>query len=576
MLIQEPKDFNDLIKKLRDATFIVFDTETTGLYPYSFDQVIGMSFLIPKSPNSKTGDSYYIPFRHKDGKNIPIELLYWLSPIFSDPTKMLIGFNVKFDVNFIESENIQVNNVLLDTLSAAHLTNENELSFRLKSLSTKYLGDKSAISEQELMKKLKDRGLKKDGMQYLIPEEVFQYAEDDVILTWKLLQFYVPHLKNQKLHDLFLENSIYLKSAQEMEKNGLKVDPVKIHKYLEEAQKTVDKLYQKMKSIIGKDFNPSSVPQLREILKQKETDKAALKKSNSPVAKLLLEYRQWLKAINTYYKPFLEMRDANNRIHPNLSLVGTITGRFSCNTPNLQALPKGSNIYKVRDTVIASKGYTLASFDYNQAELRLLAHYSKDPFLVDVFTNNKDLHGETAKLLGIDRNRAKRINFGIVYGIGATSLSENLECSVEQAQQYLTEYHSKIVSVVKFYRYIDNLAKKQGFIRLWTGRRRHYRKGENETHKAMSNIIQGGVAEVMRTAICKVFKATRGSRVKLLLQVHDEILLEIPTHQLDEWVTKIKSLMEDFEFSVPIKVEVKVGETWGGTNEWRQTKLFVD
>lgn len=577
MLITERDKFEQVLSELKQSTYVVCDTETTGLDSFNQNQIIGISFFIPEGAEADEGASYYIPFRHEvnlpqlEGRriNAPISWLYELAPIFADPRKILIGFNLKFDVNFIEAEGLMVNNMLLDVLIAAHLVNENEMSFKLKSLATKYLGSDSAIAETELVAKLKKMKLKKDSMRCLAPEEVCEYAEQDVILTWRLLRFYTTYLVKQKLHKLWLESSTYLKAAQIMERNGLRIDPLAVEKYLTKAEAEANKLYAQMKTKVGYDFNPGSVPQVRRILGVRDTSRSALLKSKHPIAKLLVEHRMWLKVINTYYKAFLEKRDLNDRLHPNLSLVGSVTGRFACNSPNLQALPTGSKIYKVRDTVIASSGYVLVSFDYSQAELRLLAHYSKDPFLLDVFNNNKDLHTETAKLLGVDRYKAKRINFGIIYGIGAVSLAENLNCSVPEAEKYLTEYHSKILEVVKFYRSIDKLARTQGFIRLWTGRRRHYRKGIDETHKAMSNAIQGGVAEIMRKAISRIHLAIQGTKVRMLLQIHDEILFEIPTEEREQRINQIREIMEDFNFLVPLKVDVKYGPTWGDMKEDR-------
>jgi DNA polymerase-1 len=560
MLVTTDNQAEKVLGKLhRGPKATVYDLETTGLDAFQGDRLIGVAVLIP---NEKE-ESFYLPFRHRSGKNLPIEYLYRLAPLLADPKRELVGFNVKFDVHFTEAERMSVHNRLVDVMLAAHLANENEMSFALKRLGAKYVDKDAGQYDKDLLQALKDKKLKKGDMQYLTPGQVAPYAEKDVQLTWQLARVYNDSLDKQGILGLWPEINDYVEAITAMERRGVLIDPIGCRKNLKLAHKKVEELHKQMVGIVGHEFNPNSVPQLRKILGQKETDKHALAKSDHPIAKLLVQSRTWVKAAGTFYRGFLDCKGYDYRIHPNLVVHGTISGRLSCRKPNLQALPKRSGgAYRVRDLIIAPPGYVLMSWDWSQAELRLMAHYTKDPFLVDAFRDGKDIHGETATRLGVPRDKAKRTNFSVVYGIGAPGLSGELGISVEEAREYLGRYHRLIPGVRKLYGTAQHIANRDRRIPMWTGRLRHYRE-EDATYKALSNLIQGGVAEMMRVAITKLHKLTEGTRAYQVLQIHDEILLEIPEEEADHWGREIKRVMEDFNFDVPIVAEGKVGNSWG-------------
>ena len=559
MLINTDQELVQLVKQMIESPVIVLDTETTGLNPYLGDRLIGISILIPS-----TEATYYLPFRHNIGPNLPIHCLKKLAPCFADPSKVMIGFNIKFDVHILEADGLPVFNRTVDVMLGSHLNNENELSFALKRLGTKYIDSEAGAQERQLLSDLNNN---KSAMLNLSPDMVAPYAEQDVILTWKLAQFMNINLTKQNLSKLWSEVNEYCAAVTHMEHTGVLIDKYRCVHNAEHAQTQIDKLYQDMVKIVGHDFNPNSVPQLREILNSKLTDKNALTKCTSPVAPILLNYRGWFKAMSTYYNGFLDTMDCNQRIHPNLNMHGTVSGRLSCTSPNLQALPKGKDQYRVRELVIAPPKHVLFSFDWSQVELRLLAHYTKEPFLQDVFKNNKDIHQETAKKLNMPRDLAKRINFGIVYGMGAEHLSESAGLDIDAAKKYLDEYHSMLPGVRKLYQSAEQIAIRNRYIPMWTGRLRHYRP-EDETHKAMSNLIQGGVAEMMRMAITRLDKMLMGSQVRMNLQVHDEILFEVPEKEAVQWADPIKKVMENFKFSVPIIAAGAYGPDWSNMQDF--------
>ena len=566
MLISNHKEYTKLLKKLYgNVPVIAYDLETTGLEPFKQDRLIGVAILIPDLTGEKAGDSYYVPFRHQTGANLPIEDLYRLAPYLADPTKVIIGHNIKFDVHFTEADHISVHNHLIDTMLGAHLANENEFSFALKRLGAKYVDESASKAEKDLAQTLKDRKLKKGDMDKLPPEVVAPYAEQDVHLTWALSKLYSKSLTGQGINELWPEVNQYLEAVVAMERRGALVDTAGCTRNLAVAEKHQEELREKMNGLAGREFNPNSVPQLRKILGQHETDKHALAECNHPVVPLLLEHRAWAKAADTFYQGFLDRLDSNQRLHPSLSLMGTISSRLSCKDPNLQALPKKSGkIYKVRDLIMAPPGYVLMSWDLSQIELRVLAHYTKDAFLVDAFREGKDIHGETAAGLGISRTKAKRTNFSIVYGIGAQSLASELSVPVPESRRILDRYYGLMPGVRKLYRQAQRIADRDRKIPMWTGRLRHYRQ-EDATHKAMSNLIQGGVAEIMRVIITRLHDLMKGSGAYQILQVHDEVLFEIPEDEAIDWAMEIKRTMEDFKFDVPIVTEGAIGYSWGSS-----------
>jgi DNA polymerase-1 len=576
VLIDNDEKYLAMLDRLRTGPpLMVYDLETSGLDPFRGDRLIGVAILIPDMSGETPGETFYIPFRHLAGTNLPIDRLYWLAPFLADPQRSLVGFNLKFDVHSTEIERIPVFNRHMDVMLAAHLANENELSFALKHLGTKYLESSAADAESELMQKIKKRVKELGGstasaklkgeMRVLPPEHVAPYAEQDVYLTWQLARFYQEVLTKQGLLHLWPEVNAYSETITAMERRGVLIDPERCKRNLEYAKQRQEELYSQMRQIVGKDFNPNSVPQLREILKQKKTDRDTLIKLaqlKNPIAPLLLEYRAWVKVAGTYYEEFLKLMDDSYRIHPNLNLIGTISSRLSCSRPNLQALPRGTDVYRVRDLVIAPPGYVLVSFDWNQAELRLLAHYTKDEFLLDAYRHQKDIHQETADRIGITRTQAKRTNFSIVYGVGKIGLAEELGISVPEAAQLLERYHAMLPGIRKLYSTSEQIATRNRQIPMWTGRLRHYRE-EDPTHRAMSHLIQGGVAEMARIALTKLHRRLEGTRAYQILQVHDEILFEIPIGQEIETVKAIKAIMEDYPFDVPIVAEGKIGYSWG-------------
>ncbi len=262
-------------------------------------------------------------------------------------------------------------------------------------------------------------------------------------------------------------------------------------------------------------------------------------------------------------------------LHPNIKLHGTVAGRPSAANPNLQAVPKKNTVYRVKDVFIARPGYKLVSIDYSQAEVRLCAHLANDPALIDNMLQGGDMHQRTADRIKAPRDAAKRITFASIYGIGVPGLSQRLGIPKSQARKYLEAFHGIFTQIRPHSRELELLANRQGYIRLWTGRVRRYNEefyykiGERraEPHKALSNEIQGGVAEMMRYAITNL-DAEGLEGVHMLLQVHDQILFEVREDLVEQQVPEIERIMCNFNLKVPMKVDIGVGDRWGQLTDW--------
>ena len=289
-------------------------------------------------------------------------------------------------------------------------------------------------------------------------------------------------------------------------------------------------------------------------------------------AKLVQIARGWKSVDSRYYTPYLNLMDEQHVLHCSLNLIGTYTGRLSCSNPNLQAVAKHTEIFKVKDVFTARPGYTMIQADYKQAEMRLVTHYTKDPIMKELIESDADLHQATADRLNIPRNAAKRINFSVIYGIGAKTLAQNLRIDQPIAKDYLEKYHALYPGFRKLMYQCEDFAKEYGYIEMWTGRIRHFNTPACDPHKAMSNLIQGGVAEIVRVAISRLYPAIKDLGGNMLLQVHDSVIFEVPDSQLDIALPTIKYIMEDFDFDPPVGVDIEFGKSWGLFEKWKPTE----
>lgn len=586
-LVEDGNTFEEVIRRINDASAVVDDVETTGVNPWEGDCVAGVALIIPPHKTA-----FYLPFRHGQGFNLPEEWLQGpLVKALSRPDLVHIGHNYKFDTTMQWLEGMEYPGIVEDTMLGAHLMNENEPSFKLERLAGRYTdkNGRAFLGQRWLNLVLTDHGLTKGDMWLLTPEQVAPYACYDVYLTHRLHRFYTKHLTRWKLEDMWRDIGFYGTLLSKLEWRGMQLDLERVEYLRDLSDRNAKAAERAIREVAGYPLNMESSKQLQAFLERPSTaidvlnaiiESPAESPETRQRAQWIKEYRAWAKMRGSYYDAFLEYMDSAAVLHPNLFLCGTISGRLSCKQPNMQAIPRTvdpnedelqSAVRRVKECFIARPGYVLVQADYSQAEIRLATHYTKDPTMIRLLTEEgADLHGETAAEMGIPRFAAKRLNFSAIYGIGAATLAVNLGISEEDAANYLQKYHAKRPGFRALYRRAELSAKTRGYIRMWTGRARHYNVPEAEHHKASSNLIQGGVGEVIRIAMSRLDREFSGSDVHQLLQVHDSTMLELPAESAGELLPEIKRVMEDFEFAVPMTVDIKVGQRWNELETWEE------
>lgn len=589
MLINTPELLEEIKPKLLACTDPCVDTETTGLCIFGNaarkqDKVIGIAIDIGS-------DAYYFPFRHVQGTNLPMECMEFFQNYLSNPNRTYGGFNYGFDVHMMATDGIEIAPNFEDAMLAVHLLNENEESFKLKEICDRYgIGDGSlqeSILEDKVFEECQRLEIQcsrspraenntKSMMYVLDPADVEPYACDDVRLTRQLLDLVRPALYHYDLYDIWKQVNYYSFIVVKMEHRGMMINPDTIRRYREEAEEHAENAKARLNEKAGFELNPNSSKKVCEFLGIKSSAAERLQElidaggEGAEKAQLVQEARGWLSVDSRYYTPYMESMDPDNVLHCSLNLIGTYTGRLSCSKPNLQAVAKQTEVFKVKDVFEAREGYTMIQADYKQAEMRLVTHYTKDATMRDLIESGADLHSATAELLNIPRNAAKRLNFSVIYGIGYRKLAENLRVEQEVARDYLEKYHKLYPGFRQLMYQCEDFAKKYGYIKMWTGRMRHFNVPQADPHKAMSNLIQGGVAEIVRVAISRLYPAMVDIGGHMLLQVHDSVMFEVPDDKLELALPTIKRIMEDFDFVPAVGVDIEYGKSWGTFEKWVQ------
>lgn len=462
----------------------------------------------------------------------------------------------------------ELNNIF-DTELAVYLLNSNRKNYELSTLFPLYLGKSIDLENKYLiLKNLIDLGK-------VLKEEILK----------------------QKLKKLLFEIELPLSYVlNEMEIYGVKVDKKKLITIRDDLKKKIESLTKEISEYAGFQINPQSPKQVSFLLYDKlglnklkkiktgySTDQDTLLEliDLHPVVSKIMEFRELNKLLTTYFNVLPELVDKNDRLHTKFIQTGASTGRIISKEPNLQNIPIRTDLgKKVRDSFIADEGYTLASFDYSQIELRVLAHFSKDPYLIDSFEKGVDIHKETAaKLFSVStedvteeqRRKAKTINYAILYGMSSHGLSSELKISEEEASLYIDIYFNKFKGVKKF---IDNIvehARINGYVETILGRRRYIPELESKNKNiqkfgeriTINSPIQGSGADIIKVSMINVFRKLRGKKSRIVLQIHDELLLEVSDDEKNEIIETVKKEMENsIKLDVPIKVDFGVGKTW--------------
>ena len=587
MLIDTVEKLEQIKPSLLACTNPTVDTETTGLSIFGNaerkqDKIIGYAI-------HDGVEAYYLPFRHLQGQNLPMECLDFLRLYLSDSHRTYCGWNYNYDLHMMAFDGIPIAQNIEDAMLALHLVNENEPDFKLKETADRYhIGSGSlqeSILEDKVFEECQRLGLEcsrspraanntKSMMYVLSPADVEPYACDDVRLTRNLRDLLVVALKQYGLYEIWKQINYYSYIICQMEHRGMHVDKDIINRYQIEAVDHLKDAQERLNKAAGFELNPNSSKKVCEFLGVQSSAAEVLVNvidaggQAAENAKLVQEARGWKSVDSRYYTPYLNAMDENGDLHCNLNLIGTYTGRLSCSNPNLQAVAKHTDIFKVKDVFTARNGYLMIQADYKQAEMRLVTHYTKDQLMKELIENDADLHSETANRLGIPRQAAKRLNFSVIYGVGAKTLAENLRVDFPIAKDYLEKYHGLYPGFRKLMYQCEDFAKMNGYIEMWTGRLRHFNVKEADPHKAMSNLIQGGVAEIVRVAISRLYPAITDIGGQMLLQVHDSVIFEVPEEQINVALPTIKFIMEDFDFDPKPGIDAEYGYSWGLFKHW--------
>ena len=596
--LEELQNYINLIEE--NEKIVAFDCETTSLDTLN-TQLVGFSL------SSQAGKGIYVPlytsnlFENLDF--IPQDkALEQIARLFNNPQVTVILHNGKFDYKVLRSNGIKINNnkpscKLVDTMIAEWLLNSDKTgknSYSLEYLAETKLGLKG-IEYEDLVPK---------GQTFadLPVEKAYPYAAEDADFTFQLWQKLEPQLKKQNLYELFTSTEMRLMPLlAEMEIQGIHLDSQTLYDYNKELTIGIEDIQNKIYSTVGHAFNIASPKQLQEVLfterglkptkKTKtgySTDTSVLEELAlyDPVPKMILEYRELAKLQSTYVETLPSMCDKNERIHTDFIQTGTATGRLSCREPNLQNIPVRNEAgRKIRSAFTATPGTILISADYSQIELVVLAHLSQDKNMCNAFISGTDVHKATAALIfGVPqeevtpqmRRTAKTINFGVIYGMSAFRLANDLGISRTQAAEFIENYFKTYSSVNDFINSTIQKTEETGFVQTIFGRKRHIANinSKNKLEKsgaermAVNTPVQGSAADIVKKAMLDVSKALEeeNTQAKLILQVHDELLVECPDNPqtIEKTISIIKEKMENaVKLNVPLKVSIEYGKNWG-------------
>ncbi|ADQ30795.1 DNA polymerase I superfamily [Borreliella burgdorferi JD1] len=577
-------ELDDLIESLKKAKYISIDTETSSLDTYTA-KLIGISISF------KEFEGYYIPIEAK-GK-IYIEKNYIIQKfnnLFESNPK-IIGQNYKFDYKILKNNGFNPIPPYFDTMIAAYLIDTNS-KVSLDFLAEKYLMHKNIKYEDVIQKN--------DNFANISLEMATSYSSEDADITFRLFNLFTKKLKEDKLDKLMHEIEMpFNKVIIEMEENGIYLDKEYLKEYGKELGKELEAIENEIIKSIGIDFNLNSPKQMHEILFEKLNLKLPekMKKDSTDIKVLeslreqhesienLIKYRQIAKLKSTYTDNLIELINyKTNRLHTSFIQTKTATGRITSINPNLQNIPiKDEKGRKIRKAFKPENGNIFISADYSQIELAILAHLSQDEVLIKAFENNKDIHTETAsKLFKIEekeitpnlRRIAKSINFGIIYRMSDFRLAKELGITKEEAKGFINSYFDSYPKIKEFIINQINFVKNAGYSETILKRRRYIKEINSNNYLersaaeriAINSIIQGSAADIMKIAMVKVFNEFKSKKMesKILLQVHDEMLIESPIEEENEVKKILKIMMETaYILNLPLRANIETGKSWG-------------
>lgn len=596
-------EFHKFIDKLKNVPYFAIDTETTSI-DWQKAELVGVSIA------TTNYEGYYIPVGHTGDFDILLDnqldrdfVLNELKPILQNPNIGKIGQHIKYDSHIFKKYGIELNNWHMDTMLASYVINSVATYHNMDDLASYYLGVTTTTFEDVAGKGAKQLTFDKVDM-----DKASDYACEDADITYRLFSVFHEYLQkdtnaNSLLHNLEIPTAQIL---AQMEHDGILIKTEFLGKLSLAFDNQISQLEQKAFVLAGESFNVASPKQLGEILFDKlgimggkktktgqySTSEAVLAKIDHPLVDVVLEHRSLSKLKSTYTDTLAKVADKQGRVHTSYHQALTSTGRLSSSDPNLQNIPIRTDTGRlIREAFVAPKGRVILAADYSQIELRLMAHFSGDERLIDAFKNNLDIHTATAseimakdlaEVTPNERRSAKAVNFGLLYGMGVFGLAKQLGVENGVAKDYIKRYFARYPAIHDYMENTKNCAKSTGYVTTILGRKLYapninssnamIRQGAERA--SINAPLQGSAAEIIKLAMIAVDKVLPKDHAKLLLQVHDELVFEVDSDKADEMGEIIKTAMQnvltdtakelgwDVAFTVPLVVEVGVGNNW--------------
>lgn len=585
-IITEVNQIREIVNTIKKTGFMCIDTQTTNLLPRAADLI---GFTIAIDPN----EAFYIPigYLHCDLKSV----INIFNEILQDPSIKKIGQNLKYDYQIFKNEGVCLKGITFDTMIAAYLLDPGKRTYDLDVLATEWL-EIEITPFNELVDEKKGRTFSDIPL-----DKAAEYAAEIGCLPLLLMNNLENELVKQNCMKLFNEIEMPLVSVlAELEWHGMLIDTNLLNQLSEEYKVTLEKLSEEIFQIAGEQINLNSPKQIGEILFDKLNLPAAKKTKNGahstsvdileklapdyPIVQKILDYRESQKLLSTYIDALpQQILPKSGRVHSSFNQTVTATGRLSSTNPNLQNIPVRTDTSKrIRQAFIAEKGKVLVSADYSQIELRILAHLSEDPFLIQAFVNDQDIHTQTASAIyGVFpemvtsemRRAAKTINFGLMYGMGPINLSRQLGISFAEAKSFIDKYFEQFPTIKKFMESTISKARELGFTETLLGRKRFHPEinSKNRTIReaaermAINTPVQGTAADIIKIAMIQINNQINDfcDNARMLLQVHDELVFEATEDHAEKfcsWV--VNKMCNAYKLIVPLKVDGGIGSNW--------------
>ena len=584
-----------LKNELARAKVISFDTETTSTEEVTAE-LVGISLAV------KEGHGYYIPVGHVSGNNLEIKkVIAALTPAMTDSKIGKVAHNAKYDYIMLARYGLIISPLTFDTMLAEFIVDPSSRNLGLKNLSEYRLGEEMTHIEE-----LIGKGKKQISMAEVAIESVANYAAADAETTLRLMPIMQKELQRVNGTKLLDEIDMPLTPVlAEMEMTGALIDTKFFAAMSQELGQRLAEIEKEIFQLAGKTFNLNSPQQLSDVLfnhlrleppdKGRKTttgfystsaDVLEALRGKHPALDFILEHRELSKLKSTYVDALPAAMDPNTgRVHTSYSQIGAVTGRLSSNNPNLQNIPiRTETGRRVRNGFIADKGNVLLSVDYSQIELRIVAHMAQDEAMLKAFRAGEDIHATTAAAIydiELDnvtkdmRRHAKAINFGLIYGMSAFGLTRSTDLTLAEAEEFVKAYFTKFPGVKKYLDGMRRQAAEIGYVETLLGRKRYFpalqgkinmQLKNREEREAINAPIQGTAADIMKLAMLKIPSALQaaGLKGKMLLQVHDELVLECPKKEVEKTAKVVQETMADaYPMSIPLETEARAGASWG-------------